>query len=108
MIRGTTPDYVLTLDGVDLTGQKAYVTIKQGSKKLTKSGDEISVSVDEHGSAIAFSLTQLNTLGLSAGSASVQVRFIDAQGVARATEIAILNISDVLLEKVIEYADDSD
>lgn len=108
MIRGTTPDYVLTLDGVDLTGQTVYVTIGQGKARLTKTGDELSVSVDDTGSAIAFSLSQEDTLGLSAGSASVQVRFIDSDGAAQATEKAVLNIEDVLLEKVIEYADGSD
>ena len=45
---------------------------------------------------------------MNAGSASVQVRFIDSDGVAQATEKAVLNIEDVLLEKVIVYADDSD
>lgn len=108
MIRGTTPDYVLTLDGVDLSNQTVYVTIGQGKTRLTKTGDELSVSVDETGSAIAFSLTQQDTLGLSAGSASVQVRFIDAEGVAQATEKAPLTIDDVLLERVIAYADDTD
>lgn len=108
MIRGTTPDYVLTLDGVDLSNQTVYVTIGQGKTRLTKTGDELSVSVDETGSAIAFSLTQQDTLGLSAGSASVQVRFIDAEGVAQATEKAALTIEDVLLERVIAYADDTD
>lgn len=108
MIRGTTPDYVLTLDGVDLTGQTVYVTIGQGKTRLTKTGDELSVSVDETGSAIAFSLTQQDTLGLSAGSASVQVRFIDESGIAQATEKAAINVEDVLLERVIAYADDTD
>ena len=75
MIRGTTPDYVLTLDGVDLTDQTVYVTIGQGKARLTKTGDELTVTVDQTGSAIAFSLSQEDTLGLSAGSASVQVRF---------------------------------
>lgn len=107
MIRGTTPDYLLTLDGVDLAGQTVYVTIGQGHRKLTKTGDDLTVTTDEHGSSIAFSLSQEDTLGLSAGSASVQVRFIDSDGVAQATEKAVLTVDDVLLEKVIAYADNS-
>lgn len=105
MIRGTTPDYVLTLDGVDLSDKTVFVTIRQCSKRLTKSGDELSVAVDESGSTIAFSLTQQDTLLLDVGNASIQVRFIDADGVARATNIAQLTVDKVLLERVIEYAD---
>ena len=63
---------------------------------------------DEHGSEIAFMLSQQETLNLSVGSASVQVRFIDADGIARATEKATLTIDDVLLERVIKYVDDTD
>lgn len=107
MIRGTTPDYVLTLDGVDLSDKTVYVTIRQGhNKQLTKSGSELSVAVDESGSTIAFALTQEDTLGLIVGSASIQVRFIGADGVAWATKTAPLYVEKVLLERVIEYADD--
>ena len=105
MIRGTTPDYILTLDGVDLSEQTVYVTIKQCQKLLTKTGDELTIAVDETGSTISFALTQEDTLGLSPGSASIQVRFIDSEGVARATDTAALNVEKVLLERVIEYDD---
>jgi hypothetical protein len=107
MIRGTTPDYILTLDGVDLSDKTVYVTIKQCRKLLTKTGDELTIAVGETGSTIAFALTQEDTLGLSAGSASIQVRFIDSEGVARATETAALNVEKVLLERVIEYDADN-
>lgn len=106
MIRGTTPDYVLTLDGVDLSEQTVYVTIKQCQKLLTKTGDELTIAVDETGSTIAFSLTQEDTLGLSVGSASIQVRFIGADGVAWATKTAPLYVEKALLEKVISYVSD--
>lgn len=107
MIRGTTPDYVLTLAGVDLTGQTVYVTILQGMKKLTKTGDALTVEVDGTGSTISFSLTQEETLYLAVGSASIQVRFIDVDGVAQATQIATINVDKVLLNEVITYADDT-
>lgn len=106
MIRGTTPDYVLTLDGVDLSDQTVYVTIKQCQKLLTKTGDELTIAVDETGSTIAFALTQEDTLGLSVGSASIQVRFIGADGVAWATKTATLYVEKALLEKVIAYVSD--
>lgn len=108
MIRGTTPDYVLTLDGVDLSDQTVYVTIAQGNKKLTLAGDRLSITATVDGSEIAFTLTQEDTLGLTVGGATVQVRFIDKNGHAEATDIASLIVRQVLLEDVIEYADDTD
>lgn len=108
MIRGTTPDYVLTLDGVDLSNKTVYVTIAQGNKKLTLTGEQLSVTVTADGSEIAFTLSQEDTLKLSIGEATVQVRFIDETGHAEATEIVSLTVKRVLLERVIEYADDTD
>lgn len=105
MIRGTTPQYVLTLANVDLTGMTVYVTIRDSSVKITKTGYELTVVSQPTGSTIAFSLSQQETLSLHEGAAAVQVRFIDASGIARATKIASLPVNRVLLEKVIEYAD---
>lgn len=107
MIRGTTPDYVLSLDGVDLSDKSVYVTISQGNKKMTLTGERLSVSVTGEGSEIAFTLSQEDTLGLSVGEATVQVRFIDGAGHAEATNTAVLTVKRVLLEGVIEYADNT-
>ena len=106
MIRGTTPFYTLALSGVDLTGKTVYVTISQHGRKLTKTGGDLSVAADAEGSTIAFALTQEETLDLEVGSVEVQVRFIDAAGIARATEICSVAVGRVLKEGVIEYADD--
>ena len=108
MIRGTTPDYILTLDGVDLSGQTVYVTLSQGRTQITKTGNDLSIATDETGSTIAFSLSQEDTLGLAVGNASIQVRFISENGVAQASMIETIGVDKVLLERVIEYADDSD
>lgn len=104
MIRGTTPDYILRIGGVDLSDKTIFVTIAQGTKKITLTGDELGVSVEGGTSVIAVRLTQAQTLGLREGTAQVQVRFIDSEGTARATNIAPLTVSAVLLERVIEYA----
>lgn len=101
MIRGTTPDYILTVDR-DLTGMTVFVTISQAGVKHTMSNDDISV-VGGNPSTIALRLTQQQTLGLRSGTASVQVRFIDAEGTAWATDIKTLNVSPVLLERVIAH-----
>ena len=53
MIRGTTPDYVLTLPGIDLDGMTVYVTIEQKDREITLSGDELTVVSDGEDSTIA-------------------------------------------------------
>lgn len=106
-VRGTTPDYTLTLAGYDMTGQKPYVSIRQGSTLLNLTGSRLSVAVDESGSEIAFSLTQQETLRFKVGAAEVQVKTIDEGGSVKATGKAKLIIEDALLERVIAYADDT-
>lgn len=101
MIRGTTPDLILTVDA-DLTGQTVFVTLSQAGVKTTISGDDLSIEAGET-SVIALRLTQEQTLGMRSGTASVQVRMIDENGIARATEIRSVNIAPVLWEKVISY-----
>ena len=53
--------------------------------------------------SIVFSLTQQETLAFKSGNVEVQIRFIDADGVAQATEIKLLPVLPVLFEEVIEY-----
>lgn len=104
MIRGTTPDYLLSIDGYDITGKRVFVTIAQGMRKITKTNEELEIRMDGENAKIGLSLTQQDTLGLMVGSADVQVRMIDENGYAEATDIAKINVSRVLLERVITYA----
>ena len=104
MIRGTTPDFILTVNA-DLSDQTVYVTISQLRNKITLTGDELSIATEDDTSTIAIRLTQKQTLGFGVGKAEIQVRFIGPDGVARATEIRAVDISRVLLERVVEYAD---
>lgn len=103
MIRGTTPNYILTIEGYDLTDKTVYVTISQSYKKLTKTNKDLSIVYADGASTIAFSLSQHDTLSLQEGTAQVQVRFIDSDGIASATEIGTLTVNKVLLERVISY-----
>ncbi len=108
MIRGTTPDYILQIQNIDLTGKTVYATFAQGSFKITKSNDEvvISTTTTEEGvvSEIAITLSQEETLKLREGTAEVQVKWIDADGHVEGTEIANVPVSKALLDKVIQYA----
>lgn len=107
-VRGTTPDYVLTLEGYDLTGKTAFVTIAQGGLKTTLTGDRLTIVADEGGSTVAFSLTQAETLRFKVGDADVQLKCIDDQGNVDASGIGQLTIDRALLEREISYADDTD
>lgn len=103
MRRGTTPDYILTVAGYDLTECSVFVTLAQKGEKLTLNNDRLDISYENDVSTITFRLTQEETLSLKNGSADVQVRFIDANGEARATNIGLISVFPVLLEEVISY-----
>lgn len=107
-IRGTTPDYILTLDGYNLTGRKVFVTIAQGLRNITLTGERLTVVADESGSTIAFSLTQAETLMFTTGNADIQVKCIDSAGNVDGSGIGVLTIDRALLDKEISYADDTD
>lgn len=102
MIRGTTPDYILNVNA-DLSDKTVYVTISQGRKKLTLTGDDLMIATDETGSTIAIRLTQEQTLGFVVGSAEVQVKFIGSDGYTKGTNICPITVSRALLERVVEY-----
>ena len=103
MIRGTTPDYLLTIPGYDLTECTIYVTVKQSLQLVTLDNERLSVSLEDEATYISFRLTQSETLKFKPGDAEIQVRFIDSDGLALATETGHIQIMPVLLEKVIEY-----
>ena len=109
MIRGTTPDYILTLSGEDLTNKRVYVTIKQGNVTRTKTNEDVEITVDTSGqttvSTISLTLSQQETLGLKEGHASIQVKIISSDGHVDGTNIATVQVGKALLERVIVYAD---
>ena len=106
MRRGTTPDYILAVTGEDLRNSAIFVTVRQGSEVITLAGNRLTVAYDgemDGCTSIMFRLTQRETLALKAGQASVQARWVDADGTALATEIKTIGIMPVLLEEVIAY-----
>lgn len=107
MIRGTTPTYTLVIPGEDLTNQRVFVTVKQGKKEINKRRDDLIVAADAEGSTVVLTLSQEETLSLKENAETlVQARWIDANGVAGATESSPLTVGKVLNEEVIRYADD--
>ncbi len=105
MIRGTTPTYTLQIDGYDLTGCSVYVTVKRSRTTVTKTSMEgaVVIAADEQGTTLLVWFSQEDTLALRAGDGSIQVRWIDRDGTAWATEIANVSVGTVLLDSVIEW-----
>lgn len=99
--RGTTPTYILTFrdEGLDLTtANNVYVTFKKGAKIITKTGQDIEVAPKQ----VGVYLNQKETLSLSEGDVKVQVNWTTGSGRRAASVVAVTNLSEQLLEKVIE------
>lgn len=113
-VRGTTPDYILTIEGYDLMDKTVYVTFAQGSNKLTKTGDDLEITTtttvvdgtEVVTSAIALTLTQQETLFFKTGAVHIQVKWIDSDGKVLATNTAMADINLALLERVVAYVPD--
>lgn len=110
MINYTTPTLSLTVEGVDLSGMDTYVSLEQGQKELTKTGENLTiepiVGEETTDTKIAFTLTQEESAMFNFGkSVSLQVNFINASGVRDATEIKTIPVMRNLLDEVIAYGD---
>ena len=101
MRRGTTPTLACELTGVDLTDCKIYVTLKQGDLELTKENPTV-VSTST-GCIVNVPLSQAETLSFPRGVAYVQIRWIDENGLACATEEQLLKIDGILKQGEISY-----
>ena len=99
--RGTTPTYILTFSeqSLDLTeANNVYVTFRKGAKVLTKTGNDI----DVYPKRVEIYLNQKETLAFSQGEVKVQVNWTLAQGRRAASVVKTIDLSEQLLEKVIE------
>lgn len=108
MRRGTTPTNTINVDQ-DLRGMTVFVTYAQGSSDpnswsvvFEKTNDNIDIQEEK----ILVPLTQEDTLSLSARKkyAYVQVRAIDANGIAIGSNIMTTTVDAILKDGVIEYA----
>lgn len=91
---------------VDLTGAEIHVTIKQGARKIQKTGtDIVSVYDSESGKTeLSVSLSQEETGAfLAEKKAYVQVNWIFSDGTRDATNIKPIDVSENLIAEVITY-----
>ena len=90
MTRGTTPTFTLTLpETVDLSlAAKVYATFKQDTKKLTKTGDDITVG--SH--TVDVFLSQEETLSFYGGDVEVQLNWTYDDGKRACTNIVTIHV----------------
>lgn len=110
MINYTTPTISLTVEGVDLSGMDTYVSLEQGQKELTKTGEDLIIEpiigTETTDTKITFTLTQEESAFYDFGkSVSVQVNWVSSSNVRDATEIKTFPVMRNLLDKVVEYGD---
>lgn len=104
MRQGTTPVISLTVPGYDLTDKTVFVTFRDSQKKdITKTGDDVTVAYSGGNSSVLVKFSQKETLDMATGAVKVQIRFIDADGHAEATNIAEISNLHIILKREIEY-----
>lgn len=99
--RASTPTIGLTFkdDELDLTDAlHVYVTLKQGTKKVTKKDSELVVEPKR----IEFELSQAETLAFMEGQVKVQANATYAGKKRLPSEVRTFNLSEQLLEEEIE------
>lgn len=98
MRRYTTPTMELAVEGHDLTGSTAYVTFRQGSRKVTLTDAPMELVGED--TIITVDLTQLQTGRFKAGECEVQVNWVE-EGKRNATEIRKIEVAQNLLDEVV-------
>lgn len=99
--RATTPTISFTFadQTIDLTqATNVYVTFRSGMKKVTKTGTDIEVQAR----AVGVYLEQKETLAFMEGPVKVQINWTGANGRRAASKVKEIEISEQLLDKVVE------
>lgn len=99
--QGITPTFTLTLESetIDLTqSENVFVTFKQGSISLTKSGEDLTVREAD----VDVYLEQSETLMFARGKVAVQLNWTYADGSRGCSEIVSIDWAENLLQEVLE------
>ena len=109
MIRGTTADILLTIEGVDVSVATAvYVTISQHGVAVHLTGEDLVINTTQPEtnpvSTIEFILSQAQSFKFSVGKANVQVNWlyeVNGKLMRSATYTAEIPVEKQTLNKVI-------
>ena len=99
MYRGTTPTLKFTLPFDTSTLDAVWVTIAQGGKVII---NKTKVDCDLKGKDISVTLTQAETLALTADKTEIQMRVLTTDGIALASAIFREDTKCILKDGVIE------
>lgn len=109
LCRGTTPTLTIILPEdypvTDLSEAEIVIS-SDGDIKSTKQTSEI--MLDSENNALIVKYTQEETLALSVGKASCQVRVLDNDGNASASDIVSVNVRDVLRDGVLPKTEEQE
>lgn len=99
--RGTTPSITLNITGVDLSDASVWptviVTVENWRSTFDVNRDKLSFAKTDGGCTVTFELTQAQTLLMrKLQKTLVQLRAKDADGHAIATEIASVDVEDIV------------
>lgn len=107
MYRGTTPNIIITVDGdIDLsTMSQIWVTFE--NKSCEKTYDISKLEIDAENHTLGVIMSQEDTLAFKtednkANKVEMQVRFLDNEGIAYASNITSVPLYRILKEGVIE------
>ena len=99
MRRGTTPTNTFTT-GIDLQGCTIFVSYEQdGRIVFEKTGADLTVTA----TTVSLTLSQAETLMLHPGRVNIQIRYIDAFGVADASNIISTTAERIIKDGEIQY-----
>lgn len=98
---GTTPSITLNIKGVDLSDAAVWptviVTVENGHNSFDVERGDIAIATADAGCTLTFALTQAQTLALSVmRPIYVQLRAKDVDGHAIATEIASVDVKNII------------
>ena len=100
MTRGTTPTLRFHIKGIEVKDiEKAFVTIRQIKKVLTKSIEDI--QIDDENNVLSCELSQEETLYFENGQVELQIRIITKAGKVLATPVKTTTMQKILLDEVI-------
>ncbi|MBP5594273.1 MAG: hypothetical protein J6Y02_02735 [Pseudobutyrivibrio sp.] len=104
MYRGTTPTLIFRLNSPNLNlaaVSELWVTLKQAP--YSKTWDRTQCSLDNEQKTVTVTLTQEETLEMpETSNMKVQIRFLMNDGKALATNIATVDVNQILKDGVIE------
>ena len=99
MVQATTPTFVLTLpQTVDLSeAHNVYFTFEQAGRKITKTGESLSIDSNE----VTVSFTQAETVLMVVGMAMLQLNWTYSDGSRACSNIVSLEVTRNLLNEVL-------